>query len=115
VQDLAEFLGRNDAAVFATRDTVIRATASGVQDHMALHVQWVHADEAHADAAGALVDAVAAFGRARGAAVLYADAADGGPTEALLRAYGFVEDGREGDVVRGEPSLTVAFVKVLDP
>lgn len=111
--DLVEFLGRTDAAVFAMRSNGFEATVAGALDGHTLHVQWLYVEDASRDSTRALIDALASFGRARGAMVLYAQTAESGPAQAALRENGFVEDAREGDVVQDQPSWTVSLVKVL--
>jgi hypothetical protein len=113
--DLAEFLGRNDAAVFALCEASLTATVACAVDGITLHLQWVYPGQMPEVSLHALVDAVSSFGRDKSAALLYARAAQGGPAHALLSTYGFVEDEREGNVVQGEPALSVGLVKVLEP
>lgn len=114
-QDLVEFLGRNDAVVFATRNPGLVATASGVLERTTLHVQWLLADRGSERPARALIERVESFGRAAGTALLYAHAPEKSQAQTLLCESGFVEDAREGHVVDGRPVVTLALVKVLEP
>jgi GNAT superfamily N-acetyltransferase len=112
--DLATFLGRNDAAVFAAlADGAVAGVVSCILDGATLRLVHFVVDAAHEELASALLSRIEEQARALRANVLLAQIPGDSQAHRRLAAFGYREDFKEQDVLAGRAISVVDLIKLI--
>ncbi|HXW50796.1 MAG TPA: hypothetical protein VEJ41_02300 [Candidatus Acidoferrales bacterium] len=112
--DIIEFLGRNDAATFGLRAADgLRGAVSTLVEGAVAHVLWIAFDPDTVAEMRLALEELAAFAKASGSAMLFAQVEQGSAAHRALLGCGFAEDYDEREVTRGRPRILVDLVRAL--